>query len=170
MYKALLCFYEKPWLRRTWVRQEIFGARQLVMQCGMHQISWDTFIQGSKTLAIVRSLLPDRNAISHEAEASLARLLEEARLNATIPLSGIKSPRTLAEVLLASQLFDVTDERDTFYAILGMCNVSTCSNTSDYQSERPRAVVLIDYSNPLVEVFNDASLCIIGRRGNPRMW
>jgi hypothetical protein len=123
-----------------------------------------------KTLAIIRFLLPDRNAISHEAESSLARLLEEAQLHATIPLSGVKPPRPLTEVLLASQLFDVTDERDTFYAILGMCDVSTCSNTSDYQSERPRAVVLVDYSKPLVEVFNDASLCIIGRRGNPRMW
>jgi hypothetical protein len=121
-------------------------------------------------LAIIRFLLPDRNAISHEAESSLARLLEEAQLHATIPLSGVKPPRPLTEVLLASQLFDVTDEIDTFYAILGMCDVSTCSNTSDYQSERPRAVVLVDYSKPLVEVFNDASLCIIGRRGNPRMW
>lgn len=174
MYKALLCFYEKPWLRRTWIRQEIFGARQLVMQCGMHQISWDAFIQGSKTLAIIRSLLPDQNAISYEVEASLARLLEEAQLNATIPLSGIKSPRTLTEVLLASPLFEVSDQRDTFYAILGMCNVSTHSNKSDRQSEARRAAVLVDYSKPVVEVFNDASLCIIGRRGNPRflmdMW
>jgi hypothetical protein len=167
MHKALLCFYEKPWLRRTWIRQEIFGARQLVMQCGMYQISWNEFIQGSKTLAIIRSHLPDQIAISYEAEASLARLLEEAQLNARIPLSGIKPPRTLTEVLLASQLFEVTDQRDTFYAILGMCNVATSSNTSDYQSERRRAVVLVDYSKPVVEVFNDASLCIIGRRGNP---
>jgi hypothetical protein len=174
MYKALLCLYEKPWLRRTWIRQEIFGARQLVMQCGVHQMPWDDFIQGSKIMAIVRTLLLDQIAISQDAETSLVQLLEEAQRNARIPPSGVKPPRPLTEVLLASELFEVTDQRDTFYAILGMCNVAAYTKTVGEHSEAQRAAVLVDYSKSVVEVYNDASLCVLGRRGNPRslmdMW
>ena len=167
-HKALLCLYEKPWLRRTWIRQEIFGARQLIMQCGVYRISWDDFIQGSKTMAAIRSLLPDQITTAQDGEASLAPLLEEAQLNARIPLSGVKPPRTLTEVLLASQLFAVTDQRDTFYAILGMCNVTTYTDTVSEYLETFRAAVLVDYSKSVVEVYNDASLYIIERRGNPK--
>jgi len=161
MHKALLAFYETPWLRRTWIRQEIFGAGQLVMQCGPHQISWDDFIQGPRIMVAIQSLQPDQIVISQDAEASLASLLEEAQLNARVPRSGVKPPRTLTEVLLASQLFEVTDQRDTFYAILGMCNVSTYTNFADEVSEGQRAAVLVDYSKSVIEVSNDVSLCMI---------
>jgi hypothetical protein len=36
---AILSLYDRPWLRRTWIRQEIYGARKIVVQCGSRQIS-----------------------------------------------------------------------------------------------------------------------------------
>jgi hypothetical protein len=42
--RALLNFFERPWLRRTWIRQGIYGARRLDIHCGSQQISWVDYI------------------------------------------------------------------------------------------------------------------------------
>lgn len=39
MCAALMFFYNTKWLSRTWIRQEVYGARVLAMQCASQQIS-----------------------------------------------------------------------------------------------------------------------------------
>lgn len=208
----LRCSRSWPWLRRTWVRQEVFAANGVRVRCGDDQASLHDFLNVFDLLSLIddwllsRGDLPDlpgksasqlavafdalgrlRRLVLHAAgsrgmgsvDAELAVtaeaqyiggttvlqnldvLLREARLNAHIPLHGVKIPRELTEVLFESRNFEVTDERDGFYAILGMCNIPA---TSEQIGNATGDRVVVDYSKSVSEVYNDASRFILGRQ------
>jgi hypothetical protein len=167
IYHALRSLYDRPWLQRTWIRQEIYGARRLTILCGMQQISWDGFVKAADVMKAMRALAKHAESFSDPREAHYSRLLNEAMRNATIPPSGVKPPRDLAEVLLEAQYFEALDPRDTFYAVLGMCNVVAFSKAKDQLPQDSKGAVLVDYEKPLVEVYRDATSCILQRKGGP---
>jgi hypothetical protein len=165
--RAIRSLYERPWIRRTWIRQEIYGARRITIRCGIYQISWDGFVGAADVVKTMRALVKDEESISEPREAHYNRLLGEAMRNATMPPSGIKSPRDLVEVLLQARHFEVSDPKDTFYAVLGMCNVVAFSNAPGEPPQNSKGAVLIDYNKTLVEVYRDATSCILHRKGGP---
>jgi hypothetical protein len=162
---AVLGLFGRPWLGRTWVRQEIYGARELIVQCGDNNISWQDFIGLDAMMRNIIKLQPDRDDSLRMPERKVRPLLQEARSNADVPLhGGAKPPRYLVEVLLQSRQFKFTDPRDTFYAVLGMCNIETRAGPSYGGRGDPRKVVSVDYQKPLYEVYNDASFYIINNQ------
>jgi hypothetical protein len=82
-----------------------------------------------------------------------SRLLTEAVRNASLPPTGVKHPRQLTEVLLEARYFEATDPKDTFYAVLGMCNVVAFSKETAQRRQESKGAVLVDYEKPLVEVY-----------------
>ena len=174
IYLAILSLYRRPWLRRTWIRQEIFGARRLTVQCGLQQISWDQFIQAANLMKPIKTLLGDEVSVSEQEEAKLWRLLNDAQKNVEVSFGGFKAPRDLLDVLLQSQDFEVTETHDTFYAILGMCNITASTITLAAQVQYQKDAVMVDYKKSTAEVYHDASLCILRRKGEPinlaRLW
>jgi hypothetical protein len=167
IYIAISSLYTRPWLRRTWIRQEIFGARRLVVRCGSRQISWDQFLGATGLLGAIQDILKVETIFSEQEEARTWRLLSDARLNAEVAFGGFKSPRDLLPVLLQSQDFEVTDPRDTFYAILGMCNITASTEATTDQVQYQKDAVLVNYDKTIAEVYHDASLCIFYRKGEP---
>jgi hypothetical protein len=171
IYLAILSLFTRPWIRRTWIRQEIFGARRLVVQCGSQQISWDQFIQAADLMKTIKTFLGDENHASDQEHAKIWRLLHDAQKNAETAFGGFKPPRDLLEVLLQSQDFEVTDSKDTFYAILGMCNITAAASVQAMtgQVRYQQDAVLVDYakSKSVAAVYHDASLCILYRKGEP---
>ena len=59
--KGLGAFLGRPWFRRTWVRQEIFAARELSVQCGLSVIPWHTIKSASKSLKAFSAVLTLHN-------------------------------------------------------------------------------------------------------------
>ena len=167
IYISLLDFYGKRWLGRTWVRQEIYAARHMVIQYDVYKAAWDDFVRLAQLLKFVRHLLPDQDDSWQRRELLVERLLAEAQVNALVPRSGVKSPRDLLEVLTQSKLFGVTEKKDTLYAVLGMCNVTSFTKRLAEQFKDNRHAILVDYSKPLFEVLRDASLHLIGREREP---
>jgi hypothetical protein len=165
---ALLSLYNRPWLRRTWVRQEIYGARRLVIHCGSQQVSWDGFVGAADVMKMILALVKDEGLVSESQLTQHDRLLTEAARNASLPPTGVKPPRELTEILLESRYFEATDTKDTFYAILGMCNVVAFNQETAQRRQDPKGAVLVDYEKLLVEVYHDATLCILHRRGKPQ--
>jgi hypothetical protein len=163
--RALLRFFERPWLRRTWIRQEIYGARRLDVHCGSQQVSWDDYIRAADLMEAMQSLAKDEEVTSGARIARHRRLVTEALRNASLPPSGVKHPRDLADALLQTCYFEATDPRDTFYGILGMCNVEAVSKEATRRSRVSKSVVVVDYTKSLVEVYHDATLCILHRKG-----
>jgi hypothetical protein len=163
---AVLDLFGRPWLGRTWIRQEVYGARQLIVQCGENNISWQDFVGLDAMMCNIMKLQPDWDNMLRIPESKVRPLLQEAHCNADVPLHGAKPPRDLVEVLLESREFKFTDPRDTFYAVLGMCNVDTRAGPSNGSSGNPRKVVFVDYQKPLFEVYNDASFYIINNQSD----
>ena len=68
-------------------------------------------------------------------------------------------------MLLQSLHFEVTDQRDAFYATLGMCNVTAFTRAMTKPAQYPKVVILVDYTKSITEVYHDALLCILHRKG-----
>jgi hypothetical protein len=47
-YTAVFKLFERPWFRRTWIRQELAAGRKVVVQCGLKAIPWSQFKRSSK--------------------------------------------------------------------------------------------------------------------------
>ena len=167
---ALLSLYNRPWLRRTWVRQEIYGARRLVIHCGSQQVSWDGFIGAADVMKMILALMKDEGLVSESQLTQHNRLLTEAARNASLPPTGVKPPRELTEVLLETRYFEANDTKDTFYAILGMCNIVAFSQETAQRRQDSKGAVLVDYEKSLVEVYHDASCAYYTGEENPRDW
>jgi hypothetical protein len=172
IYLALSSLYTRPhnqphnggWLGRTWIRQEVYGARELVVQCGSDQISWFQYLHAMDMMKDIAPLLKDGSIIPWNHLAHIRSLLREARRNTEGGPGVSKTPRDLVEVLLQSREFEFTEPKDTFYAILGMCNVVAFTKPMEEQAQYPDDAVLVDYSKSLAEVFHDAARCILHRK------
>lgn len=76
--------------------------------------------------------------------------------------------KSIFRALLETRHYEATDPRDTFYAVLGMCNVLAFSQETAHRRQDSKGAVLVDYKKSLVEVYQDATLCILNRRGGSR--
>jgi hypothetical protein len=121
-------------------------------------------------------LLEPGNLHPERKELKAWRLLMDAWQNTEVSVGfgGFKPPRNLSEVLLQSRHFEVTDHRDVFYATLGMCNVTVFTRATTQPAQHPDGAILVDYTKSITEVYHDASLCILHRKGKPinlaNMW
>jgi hypothetical protein len=67
IYIALFSLYTRPhnqlhnlvWLGRTWIRQEVYGARELVVRCGSDQIPWFQYLDAMEMVTDIEPLLND---------------------------------------------------------------------------------------------------------------
>lgn len=112
-------------------------------------------------------LLDPGNLHLERKEMKAWLLLKDARQNTEVSVGsgGFKPPRNLSEVLLQSLHFEVTDQRDAFYATLGMCNVTAFTRAMTKPAQYPKVVILVDYTKSITEVYHDALLCILHRKG-----
>ncbi|XXH02656.1 hypothetical protein Hte_009038 [Hypoxylon texense] len=165
---------EPPLFKRTWVRQEAFAARDLVMQFGDLFMTWRDYERIKDFVASIHgrvtsspeSGLPDftdalylkspYNAImtlvqpdyKHDHKSRLER--NQAARNA---------PVSLLDALIFSSSFGVTDPRDLVYGILGFTTVPI--SQGDVIINRPS--LKVDYSHSISKVFQDVAMYEIAR-------
>ncbi|KAI1080097.1 heterokaryon incompatibility protein-domain-containing protein [Whalleya microplaca] len=173
----LACACEPPLFKRTWVRQEVFAARDLVMQFGKLQISWECYEKikgfiamiGDRVGANPQLPLPDiTDAVYLKSPYYAIRTLvqpdyafdKKARNERTeAPKSA---PVSLLDALVFSSSFGVTDPRDFVYGILGFTTVPT----SQVNVETGPPILNVDYSRSISEVYQSVVLYEIKRSGS----
>ena len=86
--------YWHSWLQRTWVRQEVFAARNLYVQYGHKEIPWPDYIQGFHA---ARGTASDPTVIEDMSETGGEDGLEQdvRRFNSGQP-EDIYTPSTLS--------------------------------------------------------------------------
>jgi hypothetical protein len=106
----------RSYWRRTWVRQEVYAARSILLQFGQRPVDFDAFVAFVDMLGMITPQLEGLLS-GNKLGKTDARFLESKE--AVVP-------RVFA-VLGESQLFDVSDERDRVYGLLGMMGMEQFS-------------------------------------------
>lgn len=135
----------RPWFTRSWIRQELSVARDVIVLCGDETVSWYTLKRSAARLSrlsykLAKEAVPD--VIETAGERDL-RYDEDHPHDSAItylkrgwiygqPFTGligcIRSvwyyhAGGLLELLMAGRHFEATDPRDKVYAVLGMARV-----------------------------------------------
>jgi len=167
----------RSWFQRIWTLQEIVLAKEAVLICGNHSISWESLsqiaemitecdassgltqypgdeFQRVRVVSMLRGLLgvgPPPRAISYQlpAEHPFGSIKMDASINSNLPVLGIASHFFLASCLLC---FDLKDRVYGLYAILQQYGINL--QQPDYN--KSVQVIYTETARALIE--HDSSL------------
>jgi hypothetical protein len=141
-YEAFREVHSRPWFGRTWIRQEGFAARRIVIRCGALEIDFREFFNISWAHAwISRALYLYREGRKDDADAQFAKMSElmeillrggadfwdaKARFRRDTHILNDTATQVLYKVLEVGTYFEVTDPRDFVYGILGTVSNIDC--------------------------------------------
>ena len=112
---------KRPWFSRTWVRQEVFAAQNLELQIGCHTLPFEHFIHVTARFMVsspqLQTLISSYREKCEEAEKE--DLLGGLRASDIFNGSKTYTPRAFS-VLHDNKCFEVSDERDRVYALIGI--------------------------------------------------
>jgi hypothetical protein len=112
---------QRAWFSRTWVRQEVYGARDLDLQLGELTVGIEQFLELTKTSSIETGRLTSLTSSYRKVEPSrwpvTDTILEE------LTTSRLATQRFF-DVLSENVEFDASDDRDRIYALIGMIQQS----------------------------------------------
>jgi hypothetical protein len=172
-------YLRRPWFRRTWVRQEVFGTSNLKLYCGGQTISLRDFLTATRLISAFEQWLlsnplqaglasrPDRR---QGDETERQRLLVPASVSVLAnsyqhagtdcydyepPRQRLRYSAHWLQVLNEGVNFEETDPRDKVYGVLG---IITSPTTKYYVESRPDirgAEFPISYTKSVSEVYQD---------------
>ncbi|KAL7620927.1 hypothetical protein AAE478_008238 [Parahypoxylon ruwenzoriense] len=177
LYRFLASACEPPLFKRTWVRQEAFAARDLAMQFGDLQISWEDYerakdfilhIEGRVDVGSESTLPNFTDAFYLKSPFNAIKMLVQPdfkydhKAHSERNQAAVDSPVSLLDALVFSSSFGVTDPRDLVYGILGFTTVPVSLGNPDTRD----ATLKVDYSRTMSEVFQDVVIYEINRTGS----
>ncbi|KAK5110580.1 hypothetical protein LTR85_000995 [Meristemomyces frigidus] len=128
----------RPWFTRTWVRHEVFAAREMHLQLGTTTVPWEKFVRGTFH---VQTQLGDMSVPPHEAATTAYRSLT---VLAEATVDSVDGWTRAFGVLTNNILFGATDARDRIYGLIGMIF-----------DKRDASVYPIDYERGVERVYQD---------------
>ncbi|KAI1613852.1 heterokaryon incompatibility protein-domain-containing protein [Exophiala viscosa] len=122
---AILSLAQVPFFERTWIRQEIYAAREVMFQSGRLKYAFHSFMNIAKKhdSPVVRTRIEtfqrtystfNISAMSASKEKMSSMEVWERRKIANDTMNSILA------VLLGNKVFNCSDERDRVYALVGM--------------------------------------------------
>jgi hypothetical protein len=136
--------FESPWFRRTWVVQEIFNARDVLIYCGEDTLTWPMLLRANQCIRLsdlkmnssYKALLPPIYQDIFTSRVSV---------NTTV---GSSTELGILEILVKGLDLDATDPRDKIFAMLqfGKETGTLDSLPTD---------LIPNYRKPAPEVFSD---------------
>ena len=133
-YDALREIFERGWFRRTWIRQEVFAARNLDLQCGKLVRDWEIIPSMSHIedqLYGVEETLTNAQIAFTRFERSRLRVVgimkDPLRVDMNINKWWLRFSAGQGSAIwlgpaVDGSLFEATDNRDRVYAYVGMAN------------------------------------------------
>jgi len=174
---------ERPWFVRSWIRQELLAAKEVVVVCGRHSLSWYTLKRSAARLGHLRHKLSKESGVPISGPESTRQGLPISSLtrgwvNGQQLIGLIGNIRSiwyyhaggLLELLMTSRNFEATDPRDKVYALLGLGRVPIQTYKQTDEAEHGTSTGAprfpLDYSKPLTVVYQDTVKYFINRDRN----
>ena len=150
--------YKREWIRRLWVIQEVWAAKEIIVWCGSSSLNWATFVGGARHafddgldgqiyadvgVKFRPHIEPDfQYALQNLWESSLAQFSESVSSN---------QKSTLLDLLLRTTGSNFTNDYDRIYALLSMAQEGI-----DFE---------VDYDSALAVVFANFTRHLMKRSG-----
>jgi hypothetical protein len=161
----------RSWFRRTWVRQEVFAAKEINLHLGRHVFSFNKFTTIIEWLC---KKIEDKDGEDYSFGASLKtiKLLQDSTRHSGADLSDDAERRALASrrgsfinhvmgILAPSTYFLTTDPRDRIYGALGMIFSPSAESRIRFFSHFSAKKYSVDYSKSVSQVYQDfVKFCI----------
>ena len=162
----------RSWFTRSWIRQEISAAKDVLVVCGRDTLSWYTLKRSNARLSDIRRKLekdPASNAKVSAIKSNINHLIRGwvpgQRLIGLVGFIGSMwyfHSGGLLELLMTAREFDATDPRDKIYSVLGLAKIPM--TTDPYPNDSPSFPVA--YTKSVSEVYQDAVKYFINRDRN----
>lgn len=138
--------FDLPWFRRTWVVQEVFNAKTVVVRCGADSLDWPILLQVSRCM---RHLRLWKNSVYKGVLPPLFGDLLDLRLKEQLESQLQSSPRIgILDVLIKAFDLDATDPRDKIFAMLQF-------GEETHQSDLLTPDIQPNYNKTVARVFSD---------------
>lgn len=139
----------RPWFRRIWVKQEVFAARDLKLQCGNLQMPWSRLVAGR----------PELESVFLRHKPMVKSQLARGECRNQLLLSDSPFEIDIVNVLRRTSNGEASDPKDFVYGVLGMSSVAlTPLAVGDGSLTLP-----VDYRKGVVEIFEDMTRYVIER-------
>lgn len=177
--------FDRPWFTRSWIRQEITAAKDVIVLCGRASLSWYTLKRSAARLPHLRHKLgketgTEVHGSKYKPQGLGISYLARGWKHGQPILGAIGHIRSiwyyhvgdLLELLMSSRQFEATDARDKVYAVLGLGQVPMTtrqpSKIGKDLAEPPSRSPLfpVDYTKSVSEVYQDAVKYLINRDRN----
>lgn len=160
-WRAFGNILQRPWFSRRWVIQELAYAKNISIRIRHHVLSWVDFLDAVDIYARHDTNEHGRGpADEKRIDCGRAMALLELSQNIFQNPSGPKEDnrtklRSLESLVLLASSFQVSEVRDTIYALLCLCN--DISATHDYTgfASLQGSDIRGDYSQHPVQIFSD---------------
>jgi hypothetical protein len=188
LYQEQSNVFQRPWFRRSWIRQEVSTAKKVIVRCGEKEVSWNCMKQSANRLWRLHQKLKmegyaDLPPHDHEVFRALKYLRRGWSLGKPLinPTGDIRSiwyyhAGGILDLLMVGREFDATDPRDKVYSILGISEVAfehsseTAQAEEDSSTHHAQSLTLqqpqrmrVDYSASISEVYQYIAKHLINR-------
>jgi len=165
---ALKTHLTSPWFVRTWIRQEVFAAKKLVIQFGPYQLDFGSFFDKIQWLRLLcnSSLTPDPSITMPPT----LHVYQKDYQHRGTDRHGFEVQTTLPsyvqhwiDILRSGYLFKVTNERDRIYGTLGLLTSVSVKFFARLPAD-PEILATsfpIDYKKQVPEVYQDVTKFLI---------
>ncbi|KIX93326.1 uncharacterized protein Z520_10969 [Fonsecaea multimorphosa CBS 102226] len=142
-----LALFESPWFRRTWVVQEVFNARGIVVHCGEDTLDWPALLRVNKCIRLTDLKM------NSSYKAQLPPIYQDIfdSLSSRVwrdSFTGSSTELGILEILIKGLDLDAEDPRDKIFAMLQFDQ-----ETADLGSLP--AEIVPDYRKAAPEVFGN---------------
>jgi hypothetical protein len=184
-YSGLLDLCSRPWFQRTWIRQEAFGARKLILQCGTLHTHWSSFpnlYQEQSTIGKVERTFTALSISFMTLNIPALRSIDIMKFpmrRDTRNSSGEPPPEAatiwLKQLVDGATYFGLFDPRDRVYAYIGMADEITylasatprrlgLNEFNPTSISRPTSIPFpVSYTKSVSEVYQDVIKYLINR-------
>lgn len=178
---------ERPWFTRSWIRQELTVAKDVVVLCGQQSVSWYVLKRSAARLGHLKhklskeSGLPISDLKSTRYDTAISYLTRGWSYGQSVTkmLGSIRSiwyyhNGGLLDLLMTGRHFDATDPRDKIYSVLGLGRVPMTAEKDSKQlagksnaGSAPSVPSFpVDYAKPVSAVYQDIVKYFINRDRN----
>ena len=185
LHEGIQDLYTRPWMKRIWIRREIWAAQRIVVACGDHRLSWSTFVRYGlsrflgahfdrtilKALDVLANGFASENDTDILTREQLLGSYSNPPKESRVTISGDRPLYEEADILSGLRRAagcESTDPRDYIYAVLDMTSTPVRYRNLqwDQQANLTLRSIEVDYSKSVAEVFADVARYILSREGN----